>query len=313
AIADHDAAAQERARLRAPHARLLSADALIEHGDVDAVLIATPTDTHADIAARVATAGKHMYLEKPIAASAQQAEVMRQSVQRSGVHAVVGFNRRHHPIYRRAKAAIRDRMIGRVYAVHSVFAEPAPATSMPLWKRARATGGGVLLDLASHHVDSVRWLLDQDVATVSAQVESRASEHDIASITLSLRDGTLVQGHYSFRSALADTIELHGELGVLRLDRHRQTVTLTAPRRLGYGTRTTILSPFDMTWQDRLRQVVRPSQDPSYAAAWRAFVDLMEGRPSAVATIDDGMASLAVVLAAESAVLAGVSVRLAHV
>ncbi|MBL0173422.1 MAG: Gfo/Idh/MocA family oxidoreductase [Gemmatimonadaceae bacterium] len=309
ALADHDPVALERARARAPSASLLTVDALMQDGQVDAVLIATPTDAHAEMATRVARAGKHLYLEKPIATSAAQAADLRAIVAHHGVHAAVGFNRRQHPIYRRARACLRDGLIGHVHAVHSVFAEPVATAAMPIWKQTRATGGGVLLDLASHHIDLVRWLLDQEVDMVTARAESRESEHDVATMTLAMRDGTPVQGYYAFRSALADTIELHGECGVLRMDRHRHTITHATHRRFGYGTREARV-PLGISWRERWRRLARPSEDPSYEAAWRAFVSLITGRPTEIASMDDGLASLHVVLAAEASALAGSPMRM---
>ena len=307
ALADEDPQALDRARKRARRAMLLTPDDLINRGDVDAVLVATPSHTHAHLAARVLAAGKHLYLEKPIGISAAEASSLRDIAASARGRVAVGFNRRLHPIYEIAADALRRGVVGTVRAVHTVFAERVDPELMPHWKRARETGGGVLLDLASHHVDLIRWLLRQDVALVSATLASHRTAHDVASMAYTLMDGTPVQGIYSFRSALADTIEVHGERGVMRIDRHRQRVTLTMRRRFGYGTRTTSLTRGVLASPlPRLRRALRPSLDPSYGAAWRAFIEHTQGVATPIATMSDGLASLAVVLAAELSASSGV-------
>jgi predicted dehydrogenase len=306
ALADEDPRALERVQRRARRALLLAPDELLDRGDVDAVLVATPSHMHAGIAERVLAAGKHLYLEKPVAISAAEATSLRDATARARGRVAVGFNRRLHPIYQLAADALRRGVVGTVRGVQTVFAERVEPELMPYWKRARTSGGGALLDLASHHVDLVRWLLRQDVSLVTATLASHRTEHDVASIACTLTDGTLVQSLCSFRSSLADTIELHGERGVLRMDRHRQTVTITMRRRIGYGTRTTTLTRGVSDALPRLRRAMRPSRDPSYEAAWRAFADLVDGTPTTIASMSDGLASLAVILAAESSVMSGV-------
>ena len=73
----------------------------------------------------------------------------------------------------RARPLLQQGTIGRIRAVHTVFCEPVPiAETMPEWKRWRRSGGGVLLDLASHHIDLLRWFLDDEMATVEATIGS---------------------------------------------------------------------------------------------------------------------------------------------
>jgi predicted dehydrogenase len=69
---------------------------------------------------------------------------------------------------------------------------------MPAWKKTRLSGGGVLLDLASHHVDLVRFLFQQDIRLVYCEIESRSSEQDTATLQLQLADGLRVQSYFSF-------------------------------------------------------------------------------------------------------------------
>src|SRR5262249_49543919 len=146
-------------------------------------------------------------------------------------------------LYEQARGLVARGRIGPVRAVHSAFCEPVAPADMPAWKRRRDTGGGVLLDLASHHVDLLRWLLADEVECASAVCASELSEQDGAWVSLTTGRGTRVQGVYSFRAGYADHLELIGEGGTLRLDRHRASLDLRLHRRRGYGVRPGVAAP----------------------------------------------------------------------
>ena len=170
ALSDPDPRARERAARLAPGAgRHASAESLLARQDVDAVLIAAPTHLHAELAGAAAAAGKHIYIEKPLATSGTEASRIIDAASRSGVRVAVGFNRRRHPLYVQARGVLAAEVIGRVRSVQSAFSEPVAPEEMPGWKRSRSTGGGVLLDLGSHHFDLIRWFLDSEVEPLAAR------------------------------------------------------------------------------------------------------------------------------------------------
>jgi myo-inositol 2-dehydrogenase/D-chiro-inositol 1-dehydrogenase len=189
--------------------------------------------------------------------------------------------------------------------VQTSFCEPVSGTAMPAWKRQRTTGGGVLLDLASHHADLVRWILGDDIATVTASARSDESEHDSARVEMTTHRGVEVQSWFSFRSGLADYLELLGERGSLRVDRHSPRLVLRVPRRFGYGMRRLPVLPTPSAARWRVTRLVRPSVDPSYRRALQAFVNCLNGEPPSPASLADGAQSLAIVLAAERSVDGG--------
>lgn len=301
----------ERARRLIPMATHLRAEDLLQRDDIDAVVISVPTHMHAEVAVMAAVAGKHFYLEKPIAADAAEASRIIEAAARSGVTSAVGFNRRLHPLYEKARELLATRRLGTVRAVQTVFSEPVSVDGIPEWKKRRATGGGVLLDLASHHVDLVRWLLGDEIARVSASLASESSDDDSASVHLVMRSGVEVQSFFSFRAGYADFVELICERGTLRVDRHAAHLTMHAPRRMGYGSRRAwvVPDPANLNW--RMRRLVRPAEDPSYHRALTAFVRQIEGGAARSASLADGMRSLEVVLAAEESVRTGRPVSLA--
>ncbi len=290
ALADPDAASLAAAARLAPNAALCrGADELLARDDVDAVLVTAPSGLHAELGIAVAEAGRHLYLEKPLATSLADGERVVAAARAAGIVAAIGFNRRFHPAIRRARSVVRAGGIGRVGRIRTTFTDPGQ--NLPAWKLARADGGGALLDLASHHVDLLRFLLDAEVEDVTATVSSSRSEHDGAILRLGLSEGAEAEIEVGFRSPQEDVLELAGSLGTIRIDRHRGSVK-RQPGRLA-PTRELLLL--------RLRLAVRPSSDPSYATALHAFVARVRGADVGLPTLEDGLASLAVVLAAEEA------------
>jgi myo-inositol 2-dehydrogenase/D-chiro-inositol 1-dehydrogenase len=298
AAADPDPAARARAEalVRGPvHA--CARDVL--ESDVDAVVVSVPTAQHAEVAAAAARAGKHIYVEKPLAATAGEARTVVDAVSHSNVHAAVGFNFRHHPCHERGRALLKANRIGAVRAVQTVFCEPLPAAGMPEWKRRRTSGGGALLDLASHHIDQLRWCLDDDVASVEARIASTRTEHDSASLAIEMRGGASVQMFVSYCAGPADFLEFIGERGTLRIDRYALAPVLTEPRRTGYGSRTRFLWPTKQSAALGVRRLGQPAYEASFRRALAAFIRRIEGQRVDLATIEDGERSLRVVLAAE--------------
>ncbi len=299
AAADPDAGARERASQLARVPIYEHAEDVLQRNDVDAIVISAPTHLHAQLAVAAAKARKHFYVEKPIATTADDARCAIAATQEAGVTAAVGFNRRVHPVFEQARALIAAGKVGRVRAVLSTFCEPVGSDVMPEWKRQRPTGGGVLLDLASHHIDLVRWFLNCEVTGIESRLASEITEDDTAWLRLIMSDRTEVCSFFSFRAGLADFLEFVGERGTLRVDRHRRSLSLRTSRRFGYGVHSPLTLPPSEVLAYQMIRLVRPSYDPSYRRALNAFVELINGGPSRIASLQDGLRSLEVVLAAE--------------
>jgi len=306
AAADPDPAARARAQRITKGAVHERTDDAITRDDVDAVIITAATPSHAALAVAAARAGKHVYIEKPLALDAGEARRVLDAVRQARVVGAVGFNFRAHPLHRRAAALVRAGRLGSLRAVQSAFCEPVAGDRMPPWKRRRETGGGVLLDLASHHVDSLRWMLADEVIGVDeARIGSLETDQDVARLTLSLRSGCDVQAYCSFRTGPADYLELIGDRGTLRVDRYRSRLELRVARRFGYGMRTSWVRPDAALASLAMRRLARPSYEPSFRLSLAAFVDRVRGGPGPLATVEDGARALAVVLAAEQSARTG--------
>jgi myo-inositol 2-dehydrogenase/D-chiro-inositol 1-dehydrogenase len=305
AAADPDAGARERAS-RLAHVPVYERSGdLLERDDIDAVVISAPTHLHAELAVAAAKAHKHFYVEKPIASTAGDARRVVEAARQASVTAAVGFNRRFHPAFEQARALIEAGRIGPVRAVLTSLCEPIPPGSMPDWKRQRSTGGGVLLDLASHHLDLLRWFLNDEVTEIDAWLTAEVSEDDTAWLRLTMGRGSHVQSFFSFRAGLADFLEFIGERGTLRVDRHRTSLSLRLARRFGYGVRNAFVLPRRDVAGWRMVRLLRPSYDPSYRRALTAFVETVRGGPARGATLGDGLRNLETILAAEESARAG--------
>lgn len=310
AAADPDPGARERAKKLTRKPVYEQTEELLARSDVDAVIVTGPTHLHAGLVDAACAAGKHVYLEKPIASSIGDGARVADAATRAGVNLTLGFNRRFHPLYEQARQLIRDGRLGRIHAVQTTFCELAQADTMPEWKRHRATGGGVLLDLASHHIDLLRWFLDDEVATVEASIESEQTEHDSARIQLKLHGGAQVQSWFSCRTAVSDWLEFAGEKGTMRVDRHRPRISLRVPRRLGYGVRSAQVAPSADLAAWWLKRTVRPSEEPSYRRILEAFVGELRGEARTTPNVVDGMRALEVVVGAEESARGGTVVNL---
>ena len=300
AVADPDPDARSRAARLAPGAaQHAGAEELLAREEVDAVVVTAPPARHAVIACAAAAAGKHVYVEKPLATTEADGVRTVEAVTGAGVIGVIGFNRRSHPVYVRARELVRSGAIGSVRFVNSTFCEPVGEGGTSEWKRSRAGGGGVLLELASHHFDLLRWFLDTEIDVVAARTAAGWSEQDDALLELSTSSGAEGQGLYSFRAAHADFLELFGETGRLRVDRHRGALVVHRRRRNRYGIRRAWgpAAVHALTWQ--VRRPVSFRGDPSYGLALARFVERVAGAEREAPSLEDGLRSLQAVLAAE--------------
>ena len=146
--------------------------------DVAAVSVTAPNFLHREIAAGLAQAGKHVWVEKPVGLTSADAAAVAAAVATAGVHSAVGFNYRHAPAVDHARELIRSGDIGRVTSARfrllsDYAAHPDGALS---WRFERHRGGnGVLGDLASHGVDLVRHLLGE-ISSVVADTSTIVAE-----------------------------------------------------------------------------------------------------------------------------------------
>lgn len=282
AVADSDAGAREAAGRQTGATPYATDTELLDDPRLSAVVIATPPATHADIALRALHAGKHVYVEKPPATTAAAAHGLADAaVLDPGRVARCGLNFRHHPAVAAARARIASGDLGAVVAVQSLFT--AAARALPGWKKSRAGGGGVLLDLAVHHLDLASYLLGVDVSRVSARTgDTDAGEEVTATLAAELTPSAanaaghgpvLLSGTYAAMAGRGENrLTLLGDRGNLVIDaadaRPRRPAT---PR----GRFARLAAAADAAHPRAL--TASPWDEPSFALSLHAFVTAAAG------------------------------------
>ena len=309
AIAESDARSREEAAKHAPAARMVAdfAELLADDG-IDAVVVSLPPALHSEAAVAAMRAGKHIYIEKPLAIELNAARAVLVEQARTGLVAMLGFNFRFHPLYIELRRQLREGRIGFPVGARTVFC--AAARALPQWKTTRKTGGGVLLDLASHHIDITRYLFEQEVAEVWATARSIRTEHDTVSLHLRLQDGLLVQSFFSMTAAEEDRFEIYGDRGRILVDRYRGGAPEFSPASRAAAGVDRFARGLSLLGRvpGQVRNALRPAREESYRSALCCFIEAVRaGKPAAI-HLDDGMRSLAAVLAAEESVRRGVAV-----
>ena len=140
-----------------------SIDEIAAAGDIDAVVICTPTDTHADLIEKFVRAGKHVFCEKPVDLDVARVKAALATVKAEGGTLMVGFNRRFDPDFMALKAAIDAGRVGEVEMITITSRDPGapPAEYIKV-------SGGIFRDMTIHDFDVARWLLGEEVETVYA-------------------------------------------------------------------------------------------------------------------------------------------------
>ncbi|MBM3879592.1 MAG: inositol 2-dehydrogenase [Verrucomicrobia bacterium] len=164
---------------------------LVEHPDVQAVLICSSTDTHTEIIEAAAAAGKHIFCEKPIDADLGRIDRALAAVDRAGVLMQVGFNRRFDANFQRVRQAVTSGEIGTPHQVRIASRDPGPPPLDYIRK-----SGGLFLDMTIHDFDMARFLVGAEVeevyATGGVRVDpaiGEAGDLDTALVVLKFANG----------------------------------------------------------------------------------------------------------------------------
>jgi predicted dehydrogenase len=172
------------------------AAALIADPQVNTVVVATRHDTHARFAAEALAAGKHVFVEKPLALTLDELAQVEVALSRAGRLLMVGFNRRFAPHVQRMK-----RLLDGVHEP-KVFVSVMNAGAIPAdnWTQDPAVGGGRIVGEACHHVDLMRFLAGSPIVSVHARRmgdnDAVRTTEDKAVIVLGFADGSLGTIHY---------------------------------------------------------------------------------------------------------------------
>ena len=275
-------------------------DELLARADVQAVVIVTRADTHASFTIAAAERGKDVLCEKPLALTVDDARAAVDAAGRAGVRLQVGFMRRYDPPYREAYEAIERGDIGKpvLFAAISRDAQPPPREYFDV-----PGAGDIFMDSGVHDFDLARWLMHDEIETVSAAGAIVAC-HDLADVQP--QDVGLVTLRYC--NGAAGTIQLYRN-AVYGYDIRTEVIGTEGTAQIG----DTRWRPLQMRWRNEIAHTMAHHWLDRFAEAYRLemadWVERMStDRPSYV-TGEDGVRAVALAMAAQRACASGLPVK----
>lgn len=307
AIADSDpqAAAKLAALVGAPSYPTLSE--ALEKEDVDAVCIATPTFAHAAAIIEAAEAGKHVFCEKPLCVTLEEADRIEAAVRQHDVIFQIGFMRRFDENYLRARELLEQGAIGEPILVKSVGRGPSLP---PEWYCDPKKSNGLLAEVNSHDFDAMRWLMGREISRVYAVAGNFKCPHyrtqyphfyDAVIVSLTFEDGSLglLDGACPATYGYDARMEILGTEGVLFIGSQQATSVLV------WNRNGELVTAGHQSWRTLFRE--------AYRAELEHFIECIQKGTTPRVGLDDGRKALEAVLAANTSIHTGVPVDVAAI
>lgn len=279
-----------------------STEEILADADINAVLIATSTDTHSDLIEKATAAGKAVLCEKPVDLSLERALACQRAVAGTGQPVMIGFNRRFDPNFAAVKAALDAGEVGKAELLSITSFDPAPPPVSYI-----KVSGGLFRDMMIHDFDMVNFLMgDAPVsltATGTAIVDpeiGEAGDVDTAVVTMAYADGRIAVIKNSRRAVYGydQRLELLGAEGLLQVQNMLENTVVKATTAGVVSAKPTYF------FLERYM--------PAFEAEWNAFVEAVSGGAALPVTLADGVAALAMAEAATKSARTGQPVHLAE-
>ncbi|WP_211474237.1 inositol 2-dehydrogenase [Collimonas humicola] len=278
-----DVNAQAAQELAAQHgAQVGDIDSALADPSIGAVLIASSTDTHADLIMRAAAAGKAIFCEKPVDLTLERAKACARAVADAGVTCMIGFQRRFDPTFDALKTRLAAGEIGNPEMLIVTSRDPgAPPVSYI------KSSGGIFKDMLIHDFDIFRWILEDEAVSISATGScltdpaiAEAGDIDCAAVTIRSRRGRLCQINTSRRAAYGydQRFEVLGSKGMLQAGNHKPTEVIAAS---GHHVS-----------QDKPEHFFLERYRAAYAREIAHFFDAVVNKVAVRTTIEDGVKAL---------------------
>lgn len=280
-----------------------SADDMINDPSIDAVLIATSTDTHSDFIEAATAAGKAVLCEKPVDLSLERARACQKNVAGSGKPVMIGFNRRFDPNFGALKTALKNGEIGKPELLSITSFDPAPPPVEYI-----KVSGGLFRDMMIHDFDMANFIMETAPETVTAVGSSvvspeigAAGDVDTAVVTLSYADGRICVIKNSRRAVFGydQRVELLGSEGLLQVQNMLEN--------------TVVKSTKDSVASAKPTYFFLERYMPAYEAEWNAFVDVLNSGADLPVSLNDGVLALTMAEAATKSAQTGKPVKLSDV
>ena len=299
---DHNAARRvaDRCRIACVAA---SSEEIFSDPRIDAVLICSSTDTHAELIVAAARAGKHIFCEKPIAHDLAKIDAALEAVAKAGVKLQIGFNRRFDPNFGRVRRAVQSGEIGTPRLMHIISRDPAPPPISYV-----KVSGGMFLDMTIHDFDMARFLIGDEVEEVFVaggvmvdEAIGAAGDLDTAVTVLRFRRGVIGTIDNCRQAAYGydQRVEILGSLGAIATEN-------CYPNQATVSTGSEVRKDLPLNFfMDRYRE--------SFATEMRCFVEaVIHDHPTPVSG-EDGRIPVVMGLAARKSFEERRPVRLAEI
>lgn len=257
-------------------------DELIDHG-IDYCMVAVPTVLHEEVGAKLAAAGIHAMVEKPLAQDNESAQKLTDAFEKAGLIGAVGHIERFNPALQQARRRLAEGELGQVYQVVTRRQSPFPA---------RIADVGVVMDLATHDIDLTAWVTGQPFTQVAAHTAYKSGRkyEDLVAVTGRLQDGTVTSHLVNWLTPFKERVTvITGERGAFVVD------TLTAD--LTFHANGSVETPWEGVAQfrgvsegDSIRYGF--SKKEPLLLEHEAFRDAVLGKESDIVTMSQGLATV---------------------
>lgn len=281
-------------------AQARTTDEIIADPSIDAVLVATSTDTHSDLIEAATAAGKAVLCEKPVDLSLERAQACQKAVSKTGKPVMIGFNRRFDPNFEALQNASTAGEIGKAELLSITSFDPAPPPVEYI-----KVSGGLFRDMMIHDFDMANFILGEAPVSISAHGSSivdpeigATGDVDTAVVTMTYADGRIAVIKNSRRAVYGydQRVELLGSEGLLQAQNMLENTVVKSTTDGVTGAKPTYF------FLERYMT--------SYKAEWGAFVDAVTNGASLPVSLDDGVAALAMAEAATRSAKSGAPVKL---
>ena len=262
---------------------------ILSDKDVEAVVVCSPTDTHAQYTMEAAEAGKHIFCEKPLDLSLEKIRMVLDVIEKTGVKLMIGFNRRFDPNYAKVRQMVQDGKIGEPHILKITSRDPAPPPAEYV-----AVSGGMFLDMTIHDFDMARFVVGSEISEIYAKTNvlvdpaiGKAGDVDTAVTILFFENGAIGTIDNSRKAVYGydQRLEVFGSEGMVKIDNNTHDTHAYYNKEGSHGP-----LPLDF-FMDRYVQ--------SYANEMEAFINAVLNDEMVPVPGRDGLISVAIGLAAK--------------
>ncbi len=276
---------------------------LVSSENLDAVMIATPTQYHAEVGVAALMADKHVMIEKPVALSLDEVDQLEAAAAASSRTVAVAMNSRWHRLIREARDVVRSGSLGPIGLLRSAFTDDFRLDGeIRPWMMRHELAGCVLIETAVHHFDLWQFLLDSRVEDIYAKMKDPMTVNERASVTATMANGVIVSAIFTEGLKGANELEIYGQEGRLRVSVYDFDGLDVTPRSEYPGTMGTRIRRIKQALSELPGAVkrLRTGGDwaGSYRSEWEHFIDCIGDRKQPECGLPEGRRALQVGLAA---------------